>query len=487
MCTLGIDVGTTHVKALLRDHSGRTVAFARQTTPTNHEDVNQATHDAERLWEVVCGTIREALALSPERKVDGVAVASMAEEGFLLDEKGRVLTPGILWYDERTQPLVSSWKADPGDALVHSITGVTPDHIFSALKLQWLFEHDPQLLCRAAHWACVADYVAYRLCDVLAMPRSLACRTMLYDLREARWSDLLLDAAGLPSSIMPDVVDGGHHLGSVTSDAAMATGLASGIPVFAGGHDHLCGCIGAGATGPGDTVHSGGTAEALTRTISGVPVPMDADLSYGSHALPDLFYAARGLHSGAIIAWCGRLTGAEHFEDDLWREATAVPPGSEGLLYVPSWTRTDDGSGQIGSGSLIGLRQSHSGAHILRAVVEGLSFQAVPIHRRLEAASPSPIEAIRVTGGLARSNLWLEVKANVLGVRVDVPAELEATAAGAAQLAAFGSGVYHRPLDAQARPTNSRLSVNPKADIVAAYRRLYSDAYLPAVAAMDRA
>src|SRR5689334_5788384 len=272
---LGIDVGTTNCKALIFDTAGVQRAAASTPTPVNYPRPGWAEHDPEALWQAVVTVMRRALGQVDPACVRGVAVASMAEAGLLLDAAGQPLTSLIAWYDSRSDPLFRRWREQFGDEHFLPIAGNRPNPVFGAFKLQWLRDNRPVAYAAAARWLHVADYIAFRLCGIMATDYSLATRTMLFDLPNLCWSDTLIAAAGLRADLLPTAVPAGTQLGGVTPAAAIATGLPAGVAVGCGGHDHICGALAAGADQEGVGLDSMGTAEPAFLTLD--TLRLDAD------------------------------------------------------------------------------------------------------------------------------------------------------------------------------------------------------------------
>lgn len=482
---LGIDVGTSNVKVIAFDQDGRARARASRPTPTKHEGRGRAVHDAEELWGVVSELLREVVAgLAAPVDVAGVAVASMGEEGFPLDGQGQVLCPGILWHDERTRELTSEWEARVGRTRLYQLTGLPAHHMFTALKLQWLVRHQPEVMRRAAHWLWVGDYMAYRLSGAMATTPSLASRTMLYDLRGGRWCRELVETAGIDPGLMPPIADSGTVVGAVTTEAARQTGLPAGTPVVAGGHDHICGCLACGAIEPGDVVDSGGTAEALTKIVG--RTDLDALLTQGggpacgAHVVSGRYYALGTRHTGAVIAWWERLLAGRDEDRSILGEAERSPRGANGLLFVPYMFGKDiPDADPAATGALVGLHADHSRGDVMRAVIEGVCYDTVALHRLLVQVGGGEQSHVTAIGGLVRNRLWLRLKAEVIGVTVRVPEQEEAVAQGAALLAGLGTGVYEGAPSMMMRTLRYEETIEPDAEAIEAYRRLYEKAYLP--------
>lgn len=476
---VGVDAGTTRVKAGVYDASGRVLASAAVPTPTSRPQPGRAEHDAEDLWSAAVAVLREVVdALDAPERIAGIAVASMAEAGVPLDAGGQPTHPVIAWHDQRSAAQAQRITEAVGAARAYAITGLRPQPIYGLCKIAWLAEHAAEAYARTHRWLSVADYLAYRLCGQHATDLSLATRTWALDLRARTWSSELLDAACLPASLFAPLVASGTALGPITDEAARATGLPAHTVVAAGGHDHPCGALAADVVAPGAALDSIGTAESLLLALA---APLDAGddvvprYSQGVHVAAERYYVATGIHAGgASIDWALRLVGAGR-ERDAVRDrdavlaaAAAVPPGAHGLRFAPhlSLAGVVDGA----PGALVGLAPDTDAATLVRAVIEGL---AVAAHAALDAlvahSGLSAAPTVRVIGGGARNTLLLRVKSALAGGPLHRPDLTEATSLGAALLAGVGAGVFGDTAAAAAAVDLHLAVVEPDPADVAAY------------------
>jgi xylulokinase len=476
---LGLDVGTTNCKAALFDLHGRLRGLGRVPTPVRHPRPNWAEHDPGDLWRAVVAAVRAALAQAGPAPLLGVAVASMAEAGLLLDRAGRPVSPLIAWYDGRVEAQQRWWAAHiPADE-TYRATGLLPKPIFGALKLLWLRDNAPDAYAAATRWLHAADYIAFRLCGAQATDYSLAGRTLLFDLAARRWSAALIARAGLRADLLPEPLPAGTRLGAVTPEAAAETGIPAGTPVALGGHDHVCGALAAGVRVPGECLDSMGTAEPVFLPLD-TPRPGPAaaavGISFGAHVAGGRFFAMRGVYSsGAAVEWAARLLALPPAADRyaaFEAAAAQAPPGSLGVSFLPRLTAG-------ARGAFIGLTGAAGAAELARAVYEGVACEWRRLLEAMEATLDTRAATIRVIGGGARSALWLQIKADVLNRPLDVLAIDESTALGAALLAGLGAGVYRTETEAiaAARPAGRRIA--PDTERAAFYARHYREAYLP--------
>ena len=486
---LGIDVGTTNCKALIFDTAGVQRASASAPTPVRRPRPGWAEHDPEGLWQAVAAVVRQALGQVDPARVRGVAVASMAEAGLLLDAAGRPLHSIIAWYDSRSDEQYRRWREQFGEERFLPIAGNGPNPIFSAFKLQWLRDEAPAAYAAAARWLHVADYIAFRLCGAQATDYSLATRTMLFDLPNLRWSDALIAAAGLRADLLPEALPAGTPIGEVSAAAAAATGLPVGTIVGCGGHDHICGALAAGASQGGIGLDSMGTAEPaflpLDRLILGASAPR---CSFSAHVARGKYCAMKGIRSsGAAVAWASRLldlgVGDAASYERMQAAAAQAPPGSRGVVFLPRLAPID-------RGAFVGLTADAGPAELARAIYEGLAYEWRAYLEEIEQATCSRAATIRLIGGGAQNDLWVQIKADVLDRPLHVLDLKESTALGAALLGGLAAGIFHDEAEALAGLRHGVRVFAPDRHNAALYERCFREVYLrlaPALAEAQQA
>ena len=479
---LGIDIGTTNIKVNAYSPQGAPLAQASHPTPTLRDGARYATDDPATLWLATAGAIREVTAQLGATRVAGLAIASVGEAGVPLDAHGQPLHPIIAWFDERTVPQADWWSAHVGAEAAYRVTGLPLGHIYSLLKLMWLREQAPQAYAAMRRWLCVSDYAAYCLTGEQCMGRSLACRTLAYDLRRGTWSPEMLDAAGVALDIMPEIRPEASLVGRVTPEAAAQTGLWPGTPVYVGGHDHIVGALGVGAYVAGQVMDSAGTTETELFTVDRADALLDAaDQAFclGAHVAAGRYYLIGGiLSAGSTLSWLANLLwpgdGARALEA-MAAAAAESPIGARGLYLLPHLT----GAGAperdtLARGVLMGLGLEHTRADYARAALEGLAFEVRLLLDRLEPLTGQRIERVISVGGGARNTLWNQIKADATGRRWAVPAHTEGVTLGAAVLAGIGCGLYADADDAMRQLARPLQAVEPQPEAVAAYNRVYA-------------
>jgi xylulokinase len=497
---LGLDVGTTSVKAVVYQDDGVAVSASSRATPTHVPRPGWAYYRPDELWQTVVAAIRGALADLPSpEEIASVAVASVGESGVLLDAAGAATTDSIAWFDTRTRPQ-ATWLADRiGKDELFARSGLSLQPIFSLNKLLWHREHEPEAWARSVRWLMLADFIAFRLCGEAATDLSLASRTLLLDLRQKRWDEETLAQAEIDPKLLASLVPGGTSLGSVTTTAAALTGLPVAAVVASGGHDHVCGALAAGVTRPGQMLNSLGTAEALFLPIAqplADPKAGRQGYTQGAHVVGGGYYAFGGQYtSGASIEWLRNLLGASDDPvayEELIAAAERVAAGSLGVLFLPHLRLANPPYDDPRSrGALIGLSMDAGRDVITRAIFEGLALESrntlEPLLAYPEVTAPQSIVAI---GGGTRNPLLMRVKASVTNRIHHVVEAQEATALGAALLGGLGAGVYEGVDDAVAAMRYGQQEIAPEPIDVPVYETIYNKVYqrfYPSVAPLSQA
>ena len=454
---LGLDLGTTNCKVVAVDRQGQIAASASAPTPVQKStDPGIVEYDAKILWAVSARLVQQVIEkLGPGKNVAGLAIASMGESGVLVDKAGSPLTSIPTWNDHRTQPWTDWWRERLTETEIYDISGLPLDYLYSVNKIMWLRENAPEAFSRAYTYLCIADWITYCLTGQFSTSYSMASRTMLFDIHQQSWSKTMLRLSDLASDLMPPAFPSGALAGKVNRPAERATGLREGLPVFIGGHDHICAAIAAGAIEPGIVLDSAGTAEALMVTLE---TPMSGDvmaasgLCCGCHTVRDRYYILGGQMGGGVLAWVSRLLTSDDSPEIINRlmdEAACSPPGANGVQFLPYL----DGSGPpdrdpTAWGAWLGLNLKHTRSDMVRAAVEGLSYGIRYLLEIAQTWTNTSVGELRCVGGGSRNAFWQQIKADIFGLPVDTPSVTDVTAQGAALLAAVGAHVFRDEVEA---------------------------------------
>lgn len=497
---LGLDVGTTSIKAVVYQPDGIAVAAASRPTPTHVPRPGWAFYRPDELWQTVVAAIRGALADVPNpEEIASVAVASVGESGVLVDATGAATTDSIAWFDSRTRPQ-ATWLAERiGIDELFARSGLSLQPIFSLSKLLWHREHEPDAWARSVRWLMLADFIAYRLCKETATDLSLASRTLMLDLHQKRWHEGTLAQAGIDRGLLAPLVSAGTPLGQITTDVAALTGLPVTAVVAAGGHDHVCGALAAGVTRPGQMLNSLGTAEAVFLPIEQPLVdPNVGSQGYtqGAHVVGGGYYAfGSNYTSGASVEWLRELLGASDDRvayEELIASAERVPAASLGVLFLPHLRMANPPYDDPRSrGALIGLTMDAGRDVITRAIFEGLALESRhTLEPLLTYPQVTPPQSVVAIGGGTRNPLLMRVKASVSNLTYQVVRAEEATALGAALLGGLGAGVYEDVADAVGAMRYGQQEIAPEPSEVPVYETIFREVYqrfYPSVAPLSQA
>jgi len=464
---LGVDVGTSGVKAILVTASGEVAASASTPLALDTPRPGWAEQDPEAWWAASVAAIRGVLARAPHARVAAVGVSGQMHSAVFLDRAGAVIRPALLWCDGRTTAECAEITAGVGgEARLRDLVRNPALEGFTLPKVLWLRRHEPAAYARLATVLLAKDFVRYRLTGALATEPSDASGTLMFDPAAGRWSDDLLSAVGVPASLLPAVGGSAEVLGRVTAGAAAATGLAAGTPVVGGGADNACGAAGVGVVAPGAAVASWGTSGTVLATTAAPLVDPALRAHTFAHVAPGVWYVMGVvLSAGGAFAWyreqlARELADSPNTDARLDAEAASVPPGAEGVTFLPylQGERTPHRDAAL-RGAFMGLSLAHTRAHLTRAVLEGVAFAMRDSVEILRGLGLSPGELL-LTGGGARSAFVRRLQADVYGLPVRTASREEGPAYGAALLAAVGAGAFP-DLAAAARATLVRTPLEP--------------------------
>ncbi|MEW6980157.1 xylulokinase [Bacillus pumilus] len=441
---MGIDLGTSGVKAILVDESGKVCCEASKPYRLIQDKPGYCEQHPEDWVEQTIAAMRELMARQPahSRRVEGISFSGQMHGLVLLDESRQVLRPAILWNDTRTTEQCTRITKKLGDRL-QKITKNQALEGFTLPKLLWVKEHEPDIDQQIDMFLLPKDYVRFRLTGAIHIDYSDAAGTLLLDIGEQTWSKEICQAFDIPPHVCPPLVLSEAEVGTLLPQVARETGIKEGVKVFAGGADNACGAIGAGILSSGHTLCSIGTSGVILSYEEDHERELQGNLHLFHHAKKDAFYTMGvTLSAGYSLEWTKSLLAPEKSFQALLEGVADVAPGANGLLFTPYLVgeRTPYADSII-RGSLIGLDSRHERAHMVRAVLEGITFslnESIALFRQ----AGKRIESIVSIGGGARSQTWLQMQADIFQAEVIQLENEQGPALGAAMLAGVGSGWY---------------------------------------------
>jgi xylulokinase len=396
----------------------------------------------------------------------------------LLDQAGEVLRPAILWNDQRTGAQCDQIRERLGKKRLIEITGNDALTGFTAPKILWVREHEPETYTQVRHILLPKDYVRFKLTGAYATDRAGAAGTLLVDVKTRDWSGEVLEALEIPADWLPPTHEGPEVTGHISAEAAQATGLKAGAPVVGGGGDQAAQATGVGAVQPGIVALTLGTSGVVFASTDQPFVEPEGRLHAFCHAAPGRWHLMGVMLSAAgSLRWYRDTLAPGVDYDTLLAPAADVSPGSEGLLFLPYLTgeRTPHPD-PLARAAFVGLTVRHKQAHLTRAVLEGVAFGLRDSFELIKAAGLAKITQVRVSGGGARSPLWRQILADVLDVELATVNTTEGAAYGAALLAGVAPGVGFWPdVDAACDATVRQTGVtSPQTEAVARYEQVYA-------------
>jgi xylulokinase len=484
MKLLGIDVGTGGTRAVVVDESGAVVASATsEHAPFASPQIGWAEQDPRDWWRATTEAVRGVLGQ------DGVNADEIACVGFsgqmhgavMLDERDEVLRAALIWCDQRTDPQCKAITERVGAERLIELTSNPALTNFTLTKLLWVREHEPELWERFRTILLPKDYVRLRLTGDRAIDVADASGTLLLDVANRRWSDAMLDALELDRSCLPSLFESPEITGGVSAAGAEATGLREGTPVVAGAGDQAAGAVGMGIVEPGAVSATIGTSGVVFAATSRPALDKKGRVHTFCHAIPGRWHVMGVTQAaGLSLRWFrdrfgvgDNASGADPY-DLLSKEAATAPPGSDGVLWAPylMGERTPHLDPHARA-ALVGLAASHTRAHVVRAILEGVAFSlrdTLTIFGEMDV----PVENIRLGGGGARSTLWRQIQADVYGRAVEILEAEEGAAYGAALLAGVGAKIWPNVDEACASAVRVAERVEANEETVAAMNKSYA-------------
>ena len=477
---IGLDVGTSGVKALLAAPDGRILASAVADYPLLTPKPGWTEQEPDAWWAACYRVLNDLVARSPGR-IESIGLTGQMHGAVFLDGDGKVIRPALLWNDQRTSAECTEIERRVGSSRLREITGNPALTGFQAPKILWLRHSEPEAYARLRHVLLPKDFIRFRLTGGLATDASDAAGTLLLDLAKRDWSGEILEALNIPEDWLPRVHEGPDVTGHVSAAGAQATGLPQGLPVVAGGGDNAAAAVGSGVVKEGGGFVSLGTSGVVFVATDKPTLDPEGRLHAFCHAVPGRYHLMGVvLAAGGSLRWyrdnLARLTAdkGDGAYDQIFSRAAEVGPGADDLFYLPylAGERTPH-MDPYARGAFAGLTLAHGDRHMARALIEGVSFALKDSLDLMRMLGISP-DTLQVVGGGARSPIWRHWLAAILDTGLQRLEAEEGPAMGAALLAAVGAGIFDdvdAVVDATIRPKGS--CDRPDADLAERYQGIH--------------
>jgi xylulokinase len=480
---LGIDVGTTAIKALLVDSDFRVIAQAGGEYPIDCPQRDWAQQDPEDWWSGLVSCVRRALAKAPNARVVALSLSTQGDTLCPVDAQGRALAPARTWMDARAAPEIAELLQLRERLWWYRRCGMRPAPFHALGTVAWLRKHNPEVFAKAEWFALVPDFLMRRLCDKRVVDVPNASRTIFFDSVNRRWDAEAMSLIGIDESRVAEARESGEVVGKLLPEAAQSLGLPSEAIVATGGHDQTAAATGCGALTEGTMMLSCGTAWALLGPARSPVLDRQARLQTQCHAFPGGWGVLGAQPGGALLRWfrdtfAPELSGNEEGYEILVREAESAPPVGDLICLPHIYGAITPAWKEQARAAFLGLTLQHTRGSMVRALLEGVALECRWNVSVMEEVV-GHIEELRMIGGAAKSRLWAQIVADATGKRVVLPEVNEAAAYGAALLAAKAVGAIRETTEVTDRlPITERLEPRAEArDRLSERFNLYRDVF----------
>ncbi len=479
---LGIDIGTSSCKVAVFTPEGEVVTAKNAEYEVYRPHPGWAEQDPEDWVRGVYDCIKQIFSDTDVRaeEIKGIGVDGQGWAAVAIDRDGKVLINTPIWMDMRAQDICDRLNKEIGEDAIFELAGNPLKPSYTTPKIIWYRENHPEIYDRIDKILQCNSFLIYRLTGEISQDVSMGYGLHCFNMRTAEWDGNMARALGIPETFLPPVFPCTAVVGGVSSEAAAVTGLKEGTPVVAGGLDAACGTLGAGVARPGETQEQGGQAGGMSICIDSYAA--DPRLILGYHVVPDRWLLQGGTTGGGgVMRWFEqnfadyeRNNGSDKSSLVQLNEiAEKIPAGCDGMVFLPymSGERTPIWDPDA-KGVFYGLDFSKTKGHFVRACMEGVAF-ALRHNLETAAAAGAGVDELKAMGGSANSLLWTQIKADVTGKRIVVPASDTATTFGAAILAGVGVGIYESCEAAVDRTVQIKRTHEPDPSKKEAYDRAY--------------
>lgn len=449
---IGMDVGSSGCKAAVIDVNGNILSVKRREYGFEYPAKGRVELNPRTVWKCVKDVLSEIAQMRDECELRMISVSSIGEALVMVDEKDQVLCNGIMYLDDRGAETVSEVDEKFGLDRIYRITGLPPRLFYSLNRLLWMQKNKPELLERTKHYFTFEDYLTFMLTGERMVDGSSASKTWMFDVNERKWSDSIGDTFGIPMNRFSDIVNTGTLAGRIRKEVALETGMPETLQVVVGCHDQCAATLGAGCTESGEMAAGEGSTESLNLVIDREKISENffkTDICMEPYVLPGKYIVPVGQHTyGTSLKWF-----ANQFAADLKNSHTAeksiydklneiCAEDSSEIFFLPYLTRANLMDAQNQSlGVFMGLETDSTRSMLYRALLEGLCFETHYCFDILQSAT-APVRKMIATGGCSKSEILMQMKADVLGCDVSVLKNMDAGISALAIICSVADGIY---------------------------------------------
>lgn len=480
---LGIDLGTSSLKGLLMNQSGKLVATATSSYPLVHPALGYSEQDPN-LWIEAADKIMLELQTTVHdfsEKLAGISFSGQMHSLVVLNKNHKVLRNAILWNDVRTTAQCERITQEYGEELL-AITKNIALEGFTLPKILWVQEHEPQLWSDVRHILLPKDYLGFWMTDTMHMDYSDAAGTLLLDLNTKKWSQDILDKFDIPADLMPELIESTGQIGVLKDELKARYKIQQEVKIFAGGADNACAAVGAGIVDSGTAMASIGTSGVFLSYENSADQDYQGKLHLFHHAKEASYYSMGvTLAAGHSLDWFKSTFASDKSFEELLADIDTIEAGSEGLIFTPYIVgeRTPHVDSKI-RGTFTGIDTTHEMKHFSRAVLEGITYSLKDSQSIMEAETGRQFKKIVSVGGGAKNKEWLQIQADIFNAEVTSLETEQGPGLGAAMLAAMGLGWYENYQDITEAFVSYKESTYPNPEnslVYEEYYKVYKDVY----------
>ncbi|MFD2308159.1 xylulokinase [Enterococcus termitis] len=473
---IGIDLGTGSVKGLVVDRNGKVILEAAENYPLHHPEKGYSEQDPADWIKGTKLVLKQLIETMPELKerLSGISFSGQMHSLVLLDQQDQPLRNAILWNDVRTTKQCEEISETLGDRLIDKTKNLALEG-FTLPKLLWVKEHEPDIWKKAAHFLLPKDYLSFWLTGNKQMERSDAAGTLLLNVMEQEWDLEIADAFGIARELLPTLTASIDKVGTVRKSVCEELGIEGNVAVFAGGADNACAALGAGIVDQNRGLCSIGTSGVFLAYEGTHEQNYQGKLHFFNHVIPNSYYSMGvTLAAGQSLTWFKETFAPQMSFDALIQEASKSPLGSNGLLFTPyiMGERTPHVDSQV-RGSFIGLDAGQKLNDFTRAVIEGITFSLKDAQVLMEGIAGKQFEEIVSVGGGAKSDLWLQIQADIFNTKISTLKTEQGPGLGAAMIAAVGCGWFNTLEECAKAFVVYEKEYYPQKSAVEKYQQLY--------------